>query len=152
LDSAFAKSFAPDSGDTRFWASGISLVAHMRSPKIPAAHMNTRHFVMDRSWFGGGADLNPYLPNEIDTRDFHARLAKACDAHDPAFYPRFKRWCDEYFFIPHRNEARGVGGIFYDRMDSDGGKFDSAFAFTRDVGLGFLDVYPALVRRHLSES
>jgi coproporphyrinogen III oxidase len=135
--------------DPRFWAGGISLVAHLRSPKAPAVHMNTRHIVTTRTWFGGGADLTPMTPVEADTRDFHAALKAACDRHDPGYYPRFKRWCDEYFFLKHRGEARGVGGIFYDNHDT--GDFERDLAFTRDVGLAFLDIYPRLVRRHLAE-
>ncbi len=137
------------SEDPRFWASGISLVAHMRSPKIPAGHMNTRHIVTTQSWFGGGADLTPTVPDEADTAAFHAALKAACDAHDPAYYGRFKDWCDRYFFLPHRNEARGVGGIFYDRLN-DG--WDETFSFTRAVGEALLAVYPAIVRRHLGET
>ena len=136
-------------GDPRFWAAGISLVAHPRSPKVPAAHMNTRHIVTTRAWFGGGADLTPVAPVENDTRDFHAALKSACDRHDAGYYPRFKAWCDEYFFLKHRGEARGVGGIFYDNHDT--GDFERDFAFTRDVGLAFHEVYPRLVRRHLAE-
>ena len=137
------------SEDPRFWASGISLVAHMRSPKIPAVHMNTRHIVTTESWFGGGADLTPTVADEADTAAFHGAMKAACDAHDPAYYKRFKDWCDRYFFLPHRNEARGVGGIFYDRLN-DG--WDDTFAFTRAVGEALLEVYPAIVRRHLDES
>ncbi|MBI3453263.1 MAG: oxygen-dependent coproporphyrinogen oxidase [Rhodospirillales bacterium] len=133
--------------DPRFWASGISLVAHLRSPLVPAVHMNTRHIVTAKTWFGGGADLTPMYPDAADTAAFHAALKRACDAHDPAYYPRFRQWCDEYFFLKHRNEPRGVGGIFYDNLD--GGDWAKDFAFTRDVGLAFLDVYPALVRRHM---
>ncbi len=135
--------------DPRFWASGISLVAHMRSPKVPAVHMNTRHIVTTQSWFGGGADLTPTVPDAEDTAAFHAALKAACDAHDPACYPHFRDWCDRYFFLPHRDEPRGVGGIFYDRLN-DG--WDRTFAFTRAVGEAFLDVYPAIVRRHLGEA
>jgi len=134
--------------DPRFYASGISLVAHLRSPKVPAVHMNTRHIATTRSWFGGGADLTPMVPDDADTRDFHAALQAACDAHDPTYYPRFKAWCDEYFFLKHRNEARGVGGIFYDYLDGD---FAADLGFTRDVGLAFLDIYPRLVERHMNE-
>ncbi|WP_282607639.1 oxygen-dependent coproporphyrinogen oxidase [Pelagibius sp. Alg239-R121] len=133
--------------DPRFWASGISLVAHMHSPMVPAIHMNTRFIVTTKSWFGGGSDLNPMYPDEQDTAEFHDRLKVACDKHDPEYYPRFKEWCDEYFFIPHRNEARGVGGIFYDNLDS--GDWNADFAFTQDVGRAFLDIYPLLVRRHM---
>jgi len=132
--------------DPRFWASGISLVAHMRSPLVPAVHMNTRHIVTTRAWFGGGADLTPMVPDAADTAFFHAALERACAAHDPAYYPRFKQWCDEYFFLKHRGEARGVGGIFYDNLEVDR---DRGFAFTRDVGLAFLEAYPQIVRRHM---
>ena len=135
--------------DPSFWASGISLVAHMCSPLVPAVHMNTRHIRTSKSWFGGGTDLTPMYPDAADTRDFHAALKAACDAHDPSYYPRFKQWCDEYFFLKHRDEPRGVGGIFYDYLDSGDKEHD--FAFTRDVGEAFLAIYPALVRRHMFE-
>ena len=135
--------------DPRFWASGISLVIHPRSPLVPAVHMNTRHLVTTKSWFGGGADLTPIYPNETDTRDFHAALEQACAAHDATYYPRFKKWCDEYFFLKHRNEARGVGGIFYDYLENDWAR---DFAFTKEVGEAFLAIYPAIVRRHFRES
>lgn len=134
--------------DGRFWASGVSLVAHMHSPLVPAVHMNTRHIVTTKGWFGGGADLTPMYPDDDDTRDFHAALQAACDAHDPGYYGKFREWCDEYFFLPHRNEPRGVGGIFYDYVDT--GDWGADFAFTRDVGLAFLDIYPKLVRRHMN--
>ncbi len=134
--------------DGRFWASGISLVAHMRSPLVPAVHMNTRHIVTTQGWFGGGADLTPMFPSETDTADFHAALKQACDAHHPDYYPRYKEWCDRYFFLPHRNEPRGAGGIFFDNLDS--GDWNADFAFTRDIGLAFLDIYPRLVRRHMN--
>ncbi|KAA0594095.1 coproporphyrinogen III oxidase [Azospirillum lipoferum] len=131
-----------------FWAAGISLVAHMRSPLVPATHMNTRHIVTTQGWFGGGADLTPMVPDDQDTADFHAGLRAACDRHDPDYYPRYKEWCDRYFFLPHRGETRGVGGIFYDQLDS--GDWEADFAFTRDVGTTFLDTYAALVRRHMN--
>lgn len=133
--------------DPRFWASGISLVAHMQSPLVPAVHMNTRHIVTTKAWFGGGTDLTPTVPDEADTEFFHAALKAACDAHDPGYYPKFKKWCDEYFFLKHRNEARGVGGIFYDNLEGD---WEADFAFTRDVGKAFLRVYPEIVRRHMN--
>jgi coproporphyrinogen III oxidase len=113
---------------------------------VPAVHMNTRHLVTPRGWFGGGADLTPIYPVENDTRDFHAALQGACDKHGADYYARFKKWCDEYFFLKHRNEPRGVGGIFYDYLDN--GDWARDFAFTRDVGEAFLAIYPQLVRRH----
>lgn len=133
--------------DARFWASGISLVAHMQSPLVPAVHMNTRHIVTTKAWFGGGTDLTPTVPDEADTESFHATLKAVCDAHDPGYHPKFKKWCDEYFFLKHRNEARGVGGIFYDNLESD---WEADFAFTQDVGKAFLQVYPEIVRRHMN--
>ncbi|HEY4545301.1 MAG TPA: oxygen-dependent coproporphyrinogen oxidase [Pedomonas sp.] len=145
----FAKQINGAAEDPRFFATGISLVAHMRSPLVPAVHMNTRFLVTTKWWFGGGADLNPPFPNEADTADFHGAFKSACDKHDPAYYPRFKDWCDEYFYIPHRNRARGVGGIFYDHHNT--GDWDEDFSFTQDVGKAFLDIYPQLVRRHVKE-
>ncbi|MBK5912209.1 coproporphyrinogen III oxidase [Rhodothalassium salexigens] len=133
--------------DPRFWASGISLVAHLHNPHAPAAHMNTRMLATTRTWFGGGGDLNPALPINQDTADFHAAFKAACDAHDADYYPRFKAWADEYFFNKHRGEPRGVGGIFYDYLDS--GDWQADFAFTQDVGRAFRDIYPALVRRRM---
>lgn len=135
--------------DGRFWAAGISLVAHMHSPLVPAVHMNTRHIVTTKSWFGGGADLTPMYPDEMDTTEFHAALQRACDGYNPGYYPRFKQWCDEYFFLKHRDEARGVGGIFYDNLDT--GDWDTDFAFTQAVGRAFLDIYPRLARRHMDD-
>ncbi len=137
--------------DPRFWASGVSLVAHMCSPLVPAVHMNTRMIVVGegmKSWFGGGADLTPMYPDAQDTADFHAAFKTACDAHDPAYYPKFKQWCDEYFFLKHRNEPRGIGGIFYDYVDT--GAWEKDFAFTQDVGKAFAGIYPKLVRRHIN--
>ena len=141
----------PGAGETgAFWASGISLVAHLQSPRVPAVHMNTRHIVTTKAWFGGGTDLTPMVEDSADTDSFHAALRAACDRHDSAYYPRFKAWCDDYFFLKHRNEPRGVGGIFYDNLDS--GDWEKDFAFTRDIGTTFLDIYPVLVRRHGNES
>jgi coproporphyrinogen III oxidase len=134
--------------DPRFWASGLSLVAHLRSPLVPAVHLNTRHIVTTKAWFGGGTDLTPMVPDDADTADFHAALKAACDAHDTGYYPRFKAWCDEYFFLKHRNEPRGVGGIFFDYLESD---WVGDFAFTRAIGESFLGVYPVIVRRHMLE-
>ncbi len=133
----------------RFWASGISLVAHMQSPLVPAVHMNTRHIVTEKSWFGGGADLTPTYPDDDDTAAFHAALKAACDAHDPGYHERFRKWCDEYFFLAHRDEPRGVGGIFFDNLDT--GDWDADLAFTRDVGRAFLEAYPKIVRRHMND-
>ncbi|SLN74645.1 oxygen-dependent coproporphyrinogen oxidase [Oceanibacterium hippocampi] len=144
----FRKSIPGAADDGRFWASGVSLVAHMQSPRVPAVHMNTRHIVTSKAWFGGGGDLTPMLPNDADREIFHAAFKAACDKHDPEYYPRFKKWCDEYFYLPHRQEPRGVGGIFYDYLEND---WEADFAFTRDVGLAFLDVYPKIVRAHMNE-
>ena len=146
----FAKTIPGADQDPRFWASGISLVAHMQSPHVPAVHLNTRHIVTTKGWFGGGTDLTPMTPNDEDTEAFHTALKNACDAADRAYYPRFKTWCDEYFFLPHRSEPRGVGGIFYDWLDT--GDWDKDFAFTRSIGLAFLDIYPQIVRRHMRRS
>lgn len=148
LDGEFGKTIHGAGEDPRFFATGISLVAHMANPQVPAVHMNTRFLVTTKRWFGGGADLNPPLPVAEDTDDFHATLQAACDAHDPAHYPRFKQWADEYFYIPHRQVHRGVGGIFYDHLEGD---FDANFAFTRAVGEAFLDVYPRIVRRRMDQ-
>ncbi len=126
--------------DPRFFATGISLVAHMANPHVPAVHMNTRFLCTTKRWFGGGADLNPAIPYDEDTQAFHARLRAACAAHDPTFYPKFSKWAEDYFWLPHRQRARGVGGIFYDHLE---GHFDAHFAFTRAVGEAFLDMLPA---------
>lgn len=145
---AFRREIPGAAESPHFWASGISLVIHPRSPLVPAVHMNTRFICTSKTWFGGGADLTPTFPDDADTEAFHARLKAACDPFAPHYYPDFKKWCDEYFFLPHRNEPRGVGGIFYDYLDS--GDWEQDFAFTRAVGEAFLDVYPALVRRHFN--
>ena len=142
----FAKSIHGAGEDPRFFATGISLVAHMTNPHVPAVHMNCRFLNTTKRWFGGGGDLNPPLPIEEDTADFHATMKAACDAHDPAYYERFREWAETYFYIPHRKVSRGVGGIFFDHLDGD---FDTNFAFTRDVGEAFLDAYPRIVRRRM---
>jgi coproporphyrinogen III oxidase len=140
--------------DPNYVSASISLIVHPRSPRVPAVHMNTRFLSTQRGWFGGGADLTPVL--DVDRRQdapdaalFHAALKAACDAHDPAWHAQYKAWCDEYFFLPHRNEPRGVGGIFYDQHNS--GDFERDFAFTRDVGEAFLNIYPQIVRRRFAE-
>jgi coproporphyrinogen III oxidase len=145
----FAATILGAEDDPRFFATGISLVAHMANPHVPAVHMNTRFLGTTRRWFGGGADLNPAIPNDEDTAAFHARLRAACAAHDPTFYPRFSKWAEDYFWLPHRNVARGVGGIFYDHLEEH---FDAHFAFTRDVGEALLDIFPAIVRKRMDSA
>jgi coproporphyrinogen III oxidase len=157
VDGAFSADFAKQmrgaGEDGKFWAAGISLVAHMRSPRVPAVHMNTRMIVTQKGWFGGGGDLTPLQPGTDaaleDAAFFHAAYRAACDAHGADYYDKYKKWCDEYFFLPHRNEPRGAGGIFYDYLDT--GDFADDFAFTRDVGEAFLKAYPAIVRRRMAE-
>lgn len=152
---SFAPDFAPtihgaSADNPGFCATGISLVAHMANPHVPAVHMNTRFLVTGKAWFGGGADLNPPIPYVEDTEAFHARFRAACAAHNPTYYERYRKWAEDYFFIPHRGVHRGVGGIFYDHLEcSDEAAFDRHFAFTRDVGEAFLDVFPKLVRRRM---
>jgi coproporphyrinogen III oxidase len=146
--------------DPRFWASGISLIAHLRNPHCPAAHMNTRHLVTTEWWFGGGGDLNPTQAyqrdeNAADARAFHAAFKTACDAHGPGLHARYKKWADEYFWLPHRSEPRGVGGIFYDhhnRSDAVEDFWDKDFAFTQDVGRAFLAAYPAILRARMHQA
>ena len=136
--------------DGAFWASGISLVAHPRNPHVPAAHMNTRFIVTTKAWFGGGGDLTPIFPDAAAGEAFHAAMRQACEGHDPDYYPRFKKWCDEYFYLPHRQEPRGAGGIFYDNLDS--GDRDADFAFTRDVGEAFQQGYAGIVRSRMDRN
>ena len=141
----FRKNIPGAEDDPRFWASGVSVVIHPLSPLVPAAHMNTRMIVTTRGWFGGGGDLTPVFLDDEETALFHRAYKDACDRCDESYYPEFKKKCDEYFFLPHRNEPRGVGGIFYDNLNS--GDWERDFAFTQDVGRAFLGVYPSLVRR-----
>ena len=142
----FARSIHGAAEDPSFFATGISLVAHMANPHVPAVHMNCRFLCTTKRWFGGGADLNPPLPYAEDNEAFHARMKAACDAHDPAYYPRYRAWADEYFWIPHRNVHRGAGGIFFDHLEGD---FATNFAFVRDVGEAFLDIFPKIVRTRM---
>ncbi len=148
LSGDFAKTIHGAAENPYFSASGISLVAHMANPHVPAVHMNTRFLVTQKRWFGGGADLNPPIPYAEDTADFHAALQSTCDAHGADYHDRFKKWADDYFWIPHRNTHRGVGGIFYDHLEGD---FAANFAFTRAVGEAFLAVFPKLVRRRMNQ-
>jgi len=150
----FAKTVPGAAEDPSFFATGISLIAHMTNPRVPAVHMNTRFICTTQSWFGGGADLTPLLEvdrsqSAPDSVRFHEALQEACDRYDREWHPKYKKWCDEYFFLPHRNEPRGIGGIFYDHHNS--GDFERDFAFTRDVGEVFLGVYPEIVRGRFNE-
>lgn len=149
FEGEFGKTIHGAAEDPRFFATGISLVAHMANPHVPAVHMNLRFLRTTKQWFGGGADLNPPLPIAADTAEFHAALKAACDAHDPACHPRYKQWADDYFYIPHRQVHRGVGGIFYDHLEAP---FGEGLAFARGVGAAFLVAYPAIVRRRMAMS
>jgi coproporphyrinogen III oxidase len=145
----FAEQIPGASEDPRFFATGVSLVAHMRSPKVPAVHMNTRFIVTTKSWFGGGADLTPVFSIEEDSKAFHRAFEEVCDAYEDGCYDKFKQWCDDYFYLEHRKEPRGIGGIFYDYVDS--GNWNKDFEFTQNVGKAFLNIYPKLVRAHMNE-
>jgi coproporphyrinogen III oxidase len=150
FDEQFCKEIPGAEADPRFWASGISMVAHPCSPKVPAVHMNTRMIITNQWWFGGGGDLTPVFPDDADTGDFHAAFEAACDGYRDGAYAEYKEWCDRYFFLPHRGEPRGVGGIFYDRLN--GGDWDRDFTFTQAVGKALRDVYPTLARRHMNDT
>lgn len=143
----FAKKIPHVGNNREFWASGISIVIHPKSPLIPAIHMNTRFLCTAKSWFGGGIDLTPMIPNEELAEMFHVELKQMCDQHDKNHYPKFKKQCDKYFFLPHRNEPRGIGGIFYDYHNN--GDFEKDFLFTQDVGKFFADFYPKVIRKYV---
>lgn len=145
----FSKQIPGAEENPHFWASGISLVSHMCSPLVPAVHMNTRFICTTKQWFGGGADLTPMIENEEDTKLFHQAFKEACNKHNPDYYPDFKQQCDEYFYLPHRQEPRGIGGIFYDYLNTD--NWNNDFAFTQDVGKAFLTIYPQLVNTHMDK-
>lgn len=146
----FADQIPGAANDPRFWACGISLVIHPRNPYVPIVHMNTRHIVTTKSWFGGGADLTPCLPFEEDTQTFHQAFKECCDNFDPTYYLKFKTWCDEYFYLSHRKEMRGIGGIFYDYHNTSNFEVDNAF--NQSVGKAFLNVYPLIVKRRMGQA
>jgi coproporphyrinogen III oxidase len=142
----FRKKIPGAEQDPKFFATGISMIAHMRSPLVPAMHFNTRYIETTKGWFGGGGDLTPMYEDESETKIFHAAFKEACDKHNPEYYPKFKKQCDEYFYLKHRQEPRGIGGIFYDYLSTG---FEEDFAFTQDVGRAILEVYPKIVRKKM---
>ncbi|HCJ61557.1 MAG TPA: oxygen-dependent coproporphyrinogen oxidase, partial [Alphaproteobacteria bacterium] len=140
------------SKDPRFWASGISIVMHMQNPHIPAMHFNTRYICTTQNWFGGGMDVTPAIKDDKEKNKFHQSLKKMCNRHNKNYYKKYKKWCDEYFFLPHRNEPRGIGGIFYDYLQTpDDSSFKNHFSFTQDVGKCFLNTYRQIVARHMDK-
>lgn len=154
LTPEMARTLPGDGKQLGYLSASISLIIHPRSPRVPTVHMNTRYLATSQGWLGGGADLTPMLPDQRsqaaeDAVEFHSAMREACDAHDTDYYPRFKAWADEYFFLPHRGQTRGVGGIFFDHLNS--GDFAADFAFARDVGKALRDVYPVIVRRRMNE-
>ena len=146
----FAREIPGAGGDGRFWAAGISLVAHPRSPRVPAVHMNVRHIMTESWWFGGGCDLTPAIPLAADTALFHAVFRQVCEAHAPGLHEPYRQWCDRYFFLPHRNEPRGVGGVFFDYRNS--GDWEADFALAGNIAAAFLDAYPPIVARRAGEA
>lgn len=144
----FAKQIPGTEKNNNFWSSGVSVVLHPVNPKVPALHFNTRHIITSKSWFGGGIDATPCLEDKILKKNFHSKLKNTCDKHSKSYYPKYKKWCDEYFYLPHRKEIRGIGGIFFDyKMDN----WDNDFEFVKDVGLTFVEIIKDVVRRKMFE-
>jgi coproporphyrinogen III oxidase len=149
----FSKQIPGTDNNLDFWASGISIVSHMQSPLVPAVHMNTRHIITEKVWFGGGADLTPMFEDPQDTQQFHNAFKECCEKFDSEFYPKFKKWCDDYFYLPHRHEPRGIGGVFYDYLEGNTQQqWQFHFDFTKAIGETFLSVYPKIVRKHMHKS
>ncbi len=144
----FAKQIPGTKKNNNFWSSGVSVVLHPVNPKVPALHFNTRHIITSKSWFGGGIDATPCLEDKILKKSFHSKLKNTCDKHSKSYYPKYKKWCDEYFYLPHRKEIRGIGGIFFDYKMDD---WDNDFDFVKDVGLTFVEIIKDVVRRKMFE-
>ena len=144
----FAKQIPGTEKNNNFWSSGVSVVLHPVNPKVPALHFNTRHIITSKSWFGGGIDATPCLEDKILKKNFHSKLKNTCDKHSKSYYPKYKKWCDEYFYMPHRKEIRGIGGIFFDYKMDD---WDNDFDFVKDLGLTFVEIIKDLVRRKMFE-